>query len=631
MKTTNYSKYSTLSNSNNNNSISLSNVYKSSLNNPIRVYSNKSSNYSMQQQNTNNQRNKPMNIKSTSNPIRINTEAYNRNYNSQRNRIVNSSNNNHKTQQSKGGTSHYRRRNENNSTNLIQKKATPDRSYNRGKNNVNSSDINRLSGRSFGISSNTSLSSSKLYKVTVQKIVSNRTNNRIREYSSKTNDLINRRIINTESQQYSERTNNSTIVNSTDLNNYGFYISRANYLDYNNYNGNLYNQMTQPSLPYKNMFIQQNPYPKLINTDYYSGNNYNDHSYYEINQYLNKNPHNVYEVNYGYTTTGNTIKYDRSSPLLKPYEDIKENINNAPSIPRRRNKINIPKNNELNSEQINKNKKKKKVMKYKIHQLKELRENEFKIQNQKKEKIKNKKSDGKVEEHVEKYFDKDGNCIGGKKVIIRQEYDNGQKIIKKLVEEKYKSNSGYESLKKQGEINYNNSHKKLAKKIKRKSPSKKGSNYNTLEDNQDEENNVNTIVTFGVNSKNSKLDDEIILENENDDKEADEQNIDINTEFDDEEKNDTLNKEPNLDKNEANDEGEREENEQENDKNNIDEENMVNDNLEEKSRENGGMNNDMEKNNYILENDENNNENQNEDYINKKIIVYKMKCNYAII
>ena len=348
MKTTNYRNYSTISNSNNN-SISLSNAYKSSLNNPIRIYSNRSLNYSTQQQNVYSQRNKPMNIKNTSNPIRINTEVYNRNLNSQRNRIVNSSNND-KTQERKGGTSSYRRRNENNSMNLIQKKTTPDRVSNRGRNNINSNDIKRLSGRSFGYSSNTSLSSSGLYKVSVQKRESNRTNNGIREYSSKTNDLINRRIINTEPQQYSARTNNSTIVNSTDLNNYKFYVSGANYLDYNNYNGNLYNQMAQHTLQYKNMFIQQNPYTKVINTDYYNDNNYNDHSYYEINKYMNKNPHNVYEVNYGYTTTGNSIKYDRSSPLLKPYGDIQENINTVPSIPRRQNKINVPKNNEINDE-----------------------------------------------------------------------------------------------------------------------------------------------------------------------------------------------------------------------------------------------------------------------------------------
>ena len=232
--------------------------------------------------------------------------------------------------------------------NLIQKKITPDRIYNRGRNNIiNSNDINRLSGRSFGYSSNTNSRSSGLYKISVQKPESNRTNNRIREYSSKTNDLINRRIIKTEPQQYSERTNNSTIVNSTDLNNYKFYISGANYLGYNNYNGNIYNQIAQPTLPYKNVYIQRNPYPKMINTDYYTGNNYNENSYYEINKYMNKMPHNVYEVNYDFNTTGGSIKYERSSPLLKPYEDIQKNINTAPSIPIRKTKIKMPKDNEI--------------------------------------------------------------------------------------------------------------------------------------------------------------------------------------------------------------------------------------------------------------------------------------------
>ena len=41
-----------------------------------------------------------------------------------------------------------------------------------------------------------------------------------------------------------------------------------------------------------------------------------------------------------------------------------------------------------------------------------------------------------MEEHVEKYFDKIWNCIESKKIIIKQEYDNGQKIIKKLDEGK---------------------------------------------------------------------------------------------------------------------------------------------------------------------------------------------------
>ena len=552
-------KYSTLNKTYNNNSVSLSNAYKSSTNNPIRIYENKTSNYSVRN-NINTQRNKPMNIKNISNPIRVHSEviekkSYNTNStnsNTQRNRI-NNSNNNINNNKSKGGTSSYRRRNEknqNNSMNIIQKKMTPDRIYNRTRNNTN-------------------LENSGVYSVSsIQNRDSIRSNNnRIREYSSKTNDLINKRIINTEPQLYSERNNNSTIVNSTDLNNYRFYISGGNYLNYNNNIYDIYDtQMAQPALPYKKVYM----HPNLINTGFYGDKNYNDNSYYEINKYMNKNPHSIYEVNYGFNNSENIIKYDRSSPLFKPYDNIQENINTVPSIPKRPYIINMQKYKEIYDKQINKSNKKKKVMKYKIHQLKELRENEFKIQSTKKEKTKEKNentNDDKVEEHVEKYFDKDGNCIGGKKVIIKQEYDNGQKIIKKLVEEKYKSNSGYETLKKQGEINYNRGE--------------------AFEENQeDENNNINTIVTFGVNSKNSKIEDDIIFENANEDKEADEQNIDINTEFDDEEKNDIINKE-----------------EEEKDKNNCEEENLVNDNFEEKSRENGG---------------EKNNENKNEDFTNEE-------------
>ena len=613
IKSTNNSKYSTINNTYNNNSVSLSNAYKSTSNNPVRIYGNTSSNYSLRN-NVNTQRNNPINIKNRSNQIKVHSEvivkkSYNINSNSQRNRI-NSSNNNINNNHSKGGTSSYRRRNENNqnnSMNIIQKKMTPDRIYNRTRNYNYSNDNNILSERSFGYN-NTNLGNSGVYSVSsIENSYSIRTNNnRIREYSSKTNDLINRRIINTEPRQFSKKNNNSTIVNSTDSNNYRFYISGGNYLNYNN---NIYDsQIAQPTLPYKKVYIQPNPYQRNINTEYYSGNNYNDNSLYEINKYMNKNPHSIYEVHYGFNNSNNIIKYDRSSPLLKPYDEIEENINTVPSIPRRPYVINIKKNKEINNEQSNTNKKKKKVMKYKIHQLKELRENQFKIENVKKEKIKEKNEisdDDKVEEHVEKYFDKDGNCIGGKKVIIKQEYDNGQKIIKKLVEEKYKSNSGYETLKKQGEINYNRGSKIPS--------SKKGSNIETFEENQEEENNnLNTIVTFGMNSKNSKIEDDIIFENTNEDKEADEQNIDINTEFDDEEKNDIINKEPNLDKNNSN-----EESEDEQDKNNCEEENLVNENLEEKSRENGGMNNDMEKN-FVIEVDEKNNENQNEDFTNEK-------------
>ena len=50
-------------------------------------------------------------------------------------------------------------------------------------------------------------------------------NNGIRKYISKTNDVINQRMIVTEPKLNEERDNNSFIVNSTDLNNYKFDVS----------------------------------------------------------------------------------------------------------------------------------------------------------------------------------------------------------------------------------------------------------------------------------------------------------------------------------------------------------------------------------------------------------------------
>ena len=253
-----------------------------------------------------------------------------------------------------------------------------------------------------------------------------------------------------------------------------------------------------------------NPYINTFETE-----NYDDHDFYNDNTYngINKLDNNLYKANFDYNYKNNYKKtsYDNSNRLLKPYNNIHNNINTIP----------IP---------INKNKKKKKIAKFKLNQLKELRENEFKID---KNKI-NKKEDENVEEYIEKYFDKDGKCIGGKKTVIKQEYENGQKIIKKFVEEKYKSNSSYEFLKKQEENNYDIHNKKSSKKETIISSSKKDSYLNMTSENlEDENNNINTIVTFGVNSKNSRIDED--LYNTNEEKEADEQIIEINPDFDDEE------------------------------------------------------------------------------------------------
>ena len=338
-----------------------------------------------------------------------------------------------------------------------------------------------------------------------------RYNNRIKEYSSKTNDVINRRILITEQNNFSERNNISKEGNSSDLNNNVFYVSRGNY--HNNNYKMPYSMYTQPILPIKR---------EIMNTDYYES--YNDNARYEINRYLNKNK-------YSYNDNGGLMEYEKPSSIYNYYNQ--EDFNSPPIIKRKNININRQYYNHTDNNNINNNmKRKKKILKYKIHDLKELRENEFKIEKSNNDE----KDDGNVEEHVEKYFDKDGNCIGGKKVIIKQEYDNGQKIIKKFVEEKYKSNSDYEILKKQGENNYNNPIKKQGKKETIITSTIKSSNNNTIEQNQEEENNnLNTIVTFGMNSKNSKLEEELDSININEEKEADEQKIEINSEYPDDE------------------------------------------------------------------------------------------------
>ena len=95
-----------------------------------------------------------------------------------------------------------------------------------------------------------------------------------------------------------------------------------------------------------------NPYINTFETE-----NYDDHDFYNDNTYngINKLDNNLYKANFDYNYKNNYKKtsYDNSNRLLKPYNNIHNNINTIP----------IP---------INKNKKKKKVAKFKLNQLKEL-------------------------------------------------------------------------------------------------------------------------------------------------------------------------------------------------------------------------------------------------------------------
>ena len=499
-------KYS-YNNNSYNNKISLIKLYKSSLNNAVKKSGNTTNHYHLKS-GTNNSRINPLNTQNISN-LRIYNESNNNSrYNTQinKNRINNSNQNSIKTNTSKGGKSSYRRRNENNPVNIEQEKKFIDKIHNKTKRNNYSFDIyntNHIDIRNNNYYSNNIPSSN----IDLKRNDFYRPNNRIKK--SKTNDNILKGIVNEQETESPEKNNNSFLVNTTGLNNYKFYISKENYLNNDSIRHN-YNRHTQPILQMNDEYNSTNPYINTFETE-----NYDDHDFYNDNTYngINKLDNNLDKANFDYNYKNNYKKtsYDNSNRLLKPCGDIHNNINTIP----------IP---------INKNKKKKKIAKFKLNQLKELRENEFKID---KNKI-NKKEDENVEEYIEKYFDKDGKCIGGKKTVIKQEYENGQKIIKKFVEEKYKSNSSYEFLKKQEENNYDIHNKKSSKKETIISSSKKDSYLNMTSENlEDENNNINTIVTFGVNSKNSRIDED--LYNTNEEKEADEQIIEINPDFDDEE------------------------------------------------------------------------------------------------
>ena len=590
----NITSHQNIINTNYESNISLSNAYKSSLNNPIKIYEN---GYEYKNKdNAISSRNKPIYIKNLTNESNLNDNSKEKKFSLyKRNIIEYNSNDKYKNLNNntkKGGAAIYRRRNEINSFNNEQNKTDSNKIYNRTRENNYSYDIN---------------SKNKLEKVYINQTLKNnnhspnysndineneKLNNGIRKYSSKTNDVINQRIIVTEPKLNEEINNNSFIVNSTDLNNYKFYISRDNNIDDNN--RILYNTNTQSIPQIKRGYIKRNPYLKNSNTEYYN-DNYNSNAYDEINKYMNKKTNEQLNINNSNKNSKKRIlEYEKPSSYSSYNNVYQEDMNSLPIKKKKDIIYKVPNTNGSNENNINcnNNKNKKKILKYKMHELKQLRQNQFKIENSY---INNEENDENVEEHVEKYFDKNGNCIGGKKIIIRQEYDNGQKIIKKFVEEKYKSNSDYETLKKQEEYNYKNA----VKKETFVKSTIKSSNNDTLDINKEEDNNINTIVTFGGNSKNYNLEEE--LRNNNEEKEADEQKIEINFDFEEDEEKSEENNDIDEDKF-AN---------ENNISINIDEQESeklakkeFNDNkdLEEINKENGGIHNEINDENEKLNN-----------------------------
>ena len=238
---------------------------------------------------------------------------------------------------------------------------------------------------------------------------------------------------------------------------------------------------------------------------------------------------------------------------------------------------------------------------------------------------------GKIEELTEKYYDSQGNCIGGKKIIIKKKYkNNGEKIIQEVIKKEFKpdfndlfkkyvpkNNSegnniqlesekyypyqlNYDKLKKKDITNNfsNNNYKDFEQKIK--------------EEKNEIEENKNRNVTFGSKSDSIRFELE-----DKEEKEADEQQILINSEFDDEDvkdkNNNIINNKKEVNNIDAN---------KENDKNII---NNINNEKENKMNNNDIYNNNLVNNNIIKEENQLNNEENKEE--KKEQVINNEKIN----
>ncbi len=146
----------------------------------------------------------------------------------------------------------------------------------------------------------------------------------------------------------------------------------------------------------------------------------------------------------------------------------------------------------------------------------------------------------KIEQQIEKYYDSQGNCIGGKKIIIKKRYkDNGEKIVKEIIKESYKPN--FNELfkrhipKKEGEGEEEGEGKIIPEKNEKNFPFQvnydKYQKRENIENNHNlEENNEMKTVTFGIKSKTLRFEKE-----EKEEKEPEEQQILVNSEFEEDE------------------------------------------------------------------------------------------------
>ena len=161
----------------------------------------------------------------------------------------------------------------------------------------------------------------------------------------------------------------------------------------------------------------------------------------------------------------------------------------------------------------------------------------------------NVKEDEKLEQHTEKYYDNQGNLIRGKNIIIkRNNKDNGDNSIKEVIQEEFKSNPNnlfkryfpikdkegqFIIEKKENDLNKNNEESKNIKAfntvIMNSNRFGSGSGEKKIKKSEEEE-NKNRNFTFG-----KKIDNDFRIEIEDkEEKEANEQQISVNSEFEDE-------------------------------------------------------------------------------------------------
>ena len=352
------------------------------------------------------------------------------------------------------------------------------------------------------------------------------------------NKLNKNRIKNTDNEE--NNNNESQIkVRITNLNNHRFYIS--------NNKDNLQNR-PRPIIINKNMIYKINK--NIRDKHFYNKNIRNDKyiNYSEINKLKQKSDYS--------------------------WQIIKDKTNNNKII------INRKESNKRN-----------KLVKPKLNL-----DNNINIGNDKK---------GKIEEINEKYYDSQVNCLGGKKIIIKKKYkNNGEKIIQEVIKKEFKSNLNdlFKTYVPSNNPEGNKIHLESEKyypyqlnceKLQKKEITNNiiNNNYKDFEqkmkeEKNDFEENKYRNTTFGSKSDTLRFELE-----DKEEKEADEQQILINSEFEDEDIKDKKN----------------------NNINNKEEVNNLNINNEKEKNIINNSNNNLENNNIIKkENSQNNIENKEE-------------------